>query len=107
SSAVHDIPKLSWKRFWHQAIPHHCRTVWWKALWQCVPTRSRLHRILPSVVHSPLWQLCLAQDESMGHFFFSYPRKLVAWEATLSQHVLFLSLAYAQQLLLNGIFPPP
>ncbi|KAI9031954.1 hypothetical protein CLU79DRAFT_694044, partial [Phycomyces nitens] len=51
-------------------------------------------------------QLCRARDESMDHFFFSCPRKLAVWKATLSQHVPLLSLAHAQQLLLNGIFPP-
>ncbi|KAG1167868.1 hypothetical protein G6F36_012411 [Rhizopus arrhizus] len=47
--------KSSWNKFWHVSIPHPARTILWRLYHSKLPTRSRLHRIMPRYSSGQNW----------------------------------------------------
>jgi hypothetical protein len=78
--------KSSWTQLWHASIPHPARTILWRLYHSKLPTRSRLHKIMPNAITDERCMLCGAM-ESDEHFFWSCPLKQPMWD-TLS--TLFL-----------------
>ncbi|KAG0734733.1 hypothetical protein G6F62_011729 [Rhizopus arrhizus] len=44
--------KSSWNKFWHVSIPHPTRTILWRLYHSKLPTRSRLHKIMPRYINN-------------------------------------------------------
>ncbi|KAG0865214.1 hypothetical protein G6F15_012933 [Rhizopus arrhizus] len=78
--------KTSWTQFWHASIPHPARTILWRLYHSKLPTRSRLHKIMPNTITDERCMLCGA-IESDEHFFWSCPLKQPMWD-TLSTRFL-------------------
>ncbi|KAG1445622.1 hypothetical protein G6F46_012904 [Rhizopus delemar] len=50
--------KSSWTQFWHASIPHPARTILWRLYHSKLPTRSRLHKLMPNIITDELCMLC-------------------------------------------------
>ena len=85
-------PSTDWKRAWRLArskgLGPEITSLLLKTLWRIIPTRSRLHRILPMAYQSPDCQLCGTPQsrtpETLDHALYSceanlgLPAKLLA-----------------------------
>ncbi|KAG1546735.1 hypothetical protein G6F49_010411 [Rhizopus delemar] len=74
--------KSSWTLFWHASIPHPARTILWRLYHSKLPTRSRLHKLMPNTITDELCMLCDA-IESDEHFLWSCPFKQPMWDTLL------------------------
>lgn len=69
-----------WRSFWSLAIPLPARTVWYRAIYEKIPTRALLHLRIPDQHPSPLCTICsTSTTEDITHFLFSCPSKLLVW----------------------------
>ncbi|KAG0847613.1 hypothetical protein G6F17_012372 [Rhizopus arrhizus] len=78
--------KSSWNKFWHDSIPHPARTILWRLYHSKLPTRSRLHKIMPRYISDEGCVMCGA-IETDEHFLWSCPVKRPIW-VTLAQRFL-------------------
>ncbi|KAG1556806.1 hypothetical protein G6F50_012682 [Rhizopus delemar] len=76
--------KSSWTQFWHASIPHPARTILWRLYHSKLPTRSRLHKLMPNTITDELCMLCGA-IESDEHFLWSCPFKQPMWDTLLTR----------------------
>ncbi|OAD73278.1 hypothetical protein PHYBLDRAFT_168632 [Phycomyces blakesleeanus NRRL 1555(-)] len=93
-------------KFWSVSIPHHCRTVWWKMLWDRTPTRKRLNLFIPRRFPSSSCIFCQDATEDQYHFFFGCSIKCQVWNVILSRFCPAWNLAEICLLLTRGSFPP-
>ncbi|SAM00555.1 hypothetical protein [Absidia glauca] len=105
------VSALTWTKFWRLTMPHRCRTLWFRFLHDCLPTRAILHHRVPNLFPSPMCHVCSVSTDNSIHMLFSCPTKLPFWKYffhelficasdTPSLQVLFLSA------LLKLSFPP-
>ncbi|KAG1152004.1 hypothetical protein G6F37_000693 [Rhizopus arrhizus] len=78
--------KSSWNKFWHTSIPHPARVVLWRFYHSNVPTRSRLHKIMPKYITDEGCIMCGA-IETDEHFLWFCLVKRPIWD-TLAQRFL-------------------
>ncbi|OAD65326.1 hypothetical protein PHYBLDRAFT_153570 [Phycomyces blakesleeanus NRRL 1555(-)] len=97
---------VQWRKFWSVAIPHHCRTVWCKMLWDRTPTRKRLNLFIPRRFLSSSCIFCQDATEDQYHFFFGCSINQQVWNVILSHFCLAWNLAEICLLLTRGSFPP-
>lgn len=81
-----NLDRHFWKYFWVNTMPHNARNVWWRLLINKLPSRSRLHAILPTIFE-PRCQICKDEDETDSHLLFSCPKKLEVWQGTLTKYI--------------------
>ncbi|KAI8644931.1 hypothetical protein BD408DRAFT_460973, partial [Parasitella parasitica] len=69
-----------WRSLWSSAIPLSARTVWYRAIYAKLPTKSLLHFRIPHDHLTPHCIICSTFTvEDNLHFLFSYPLKLLVW----------------------------
>ncbi|KAG1544258.1 hypothetical protein G6F49_011124 [Rhizopus delemar] len=97
-----------WHQLWKIPLSHSCRNVCYRLLHHKLPTRSNLHRLLPSIFPSPTCLNCPDQEETLEHFLYLCPPKLLVWQSMWNAHFptqCFSSFSVAHALFqLN--FPP-
>ncbi|KAG1447731.1 hypothetical protein G6F46_011335 [Rhizopus delemar] len=71
--------KSSWTEFWHASIPHPVRTMLWRLYHSKLPTRSRLHKIMPTTITD---ERCGA-IESDEHLLWSCLLQQPMWDTLL------------------------
>jgi hypothetical protein len=77
-----------WKRFWSIPIPLPARTVWYRCIHKKLPTKQRLHQLIPTTHQSPLCTVCsLATIEDDFHFLFACPPKLAVWQNIFQTYI--------------------
>ncbi|CEP09576.1 hypothetical protein [Parasitella parasitica] len=69
----------SWSAFWSLPISLSCPNVWYRYLHRKIPHNSLLNRFLPEVFPSSSCAICQHPLDSLDHFLFSCPSKLVVW----------------------------
>ncbi|KAG1489524.1 hypothetical protein G6F52_009557 [Rhizopus delemar] len=80
------LPPDGWRQFWKIPLSHSCRNVWYRLLHHKLPTRSNLHRLLPSIFPSPSCLNCPDQEETLEHFLYLCPQKLLVWQSIWNEH---------------------
>ncbi|KAG1578780.1 hypothetical protein G6F48_011664 [Rhizopus delemar] len=88
--------KSSWNKFWNVSIPHPACTILWRLYHSKLPTRSRLHKIMPRYITDEGCMMCGA-IEIDEHFLWFCPSKRPIWD-TLAQRFLeqLLKLSFDQ-----------
>ena len=79
-----------WRYFWKIPMPLHARTVWYRAIYDKIPTRSILHSLMPTIVDSNLCAVCLSSTEvvdSRRHFLWSCHLKLSVWRSIFNRFI--------------------
>jgi hypothetical protein len=70
-----------WIHFWRIPLTHQARNIWFRALHDKLPYRSRLHNWSPHSFLSPYCILCASNTiEDQSHFLFDCPNKRSVWE---------------------------
>jgi len=82
----HHLTPRFWTCFWKADIPHRARTVWWRLLINKLPSRKRLHTIMPGEFETSCL-ICGDEVETDRHMLFTCPKKIQVWRTTLSKHV--------------------
>ncbi|GAN08918.1 hypothetical protein MAM1_0232d08438, partial [Mucor ambiguus] len=69
-----------WRLLWEVATPLAARTVWYRAIYEKIPTRAILHLHIPDKYLSPRCTICpTSTTEYIAHALFSCPPKLMVW----------------------------
>ncbi|KAK4515528.1 uncharacterized protein ATC70_010478 [Mucor velutinosus] len=80
SSSLSPLQPPQWRSFWTLAIPLAARTVWYRAIYEKIPTRALLHLRIPDNHPSHRCIICPASPtEDITHALFSCPPKLLVW----------------------------
>ncbi|KAK4518783.1 uncharacterized protein ATC70_009006 [Mucor velutinosus] len=80
SSSLSPLRPAQWLSFWRISIPLAARTVWYRAIYEKIPSRALLHLRIPEKHPSPLCTICSASTtEDITHTLFSCPPKLLVW----------------------------
>ncbi|KAI8091649.1 hypothetical protein BDF21DRAFT_479884, partial [Thamnidium elegans] len=72
------INSRKWLEFWQLEIPLPARTIWYRAIYNKIPTKFILHRFFPDKAESHNCLLCLStsiSEETADHFLFTCPSK--------------------------------
>lgn len=77
------IPSSAWSFFWSLSLTMIQRNVFYRFLNNCIPHRSLLHRIFPTVHLSPLCAVCSSVEDSVDHFLFRCPSKAAVWQGII------------------------
>ncbi|KAK4520348.1 peroxisomal targeting signal 2 receptor [Mucor velutinosus] len=80
SFSLSPLQPPQWRSFWTLAIPLAARTVWYRAIYEKIPTRALLHLRIPDNHPSRRCTICPASPtEDITHALFSCPPKLLVW----------------------------
>ncbi|KAI7875645.1 uncharacterized protein EV154DRAFT_569465 [Mucor mucedo] len=82
-ATIRGTPSM-WKKFWLMPLTHATRNIWIRIIRRKIPAKSTLHRLIPSYFQSPVCPICCTKDESIEHFLYKCPLKMVSgmnsWE---------------------------
>lgn len=94
SSVLHHLPStllfnlINGGPFGPHPSPPPARTVWYKAIFHKIPSRSLLHYRIPQDHPSPLCNICSNSSvEDVTHFLFSCPSKLLVWREMYQTYI--------------------
>ncbi|KAI8970690.1 hypothetical protein BDB01DRAFT_731567, partial [Pilobolus umbonatus] len=76
------LPILSprkWSFFWSLPLHHQARNIWFRALHQTLPFKSKLHQFNPEYFVSNLCRCCSNSIETIEHFIYECPLKYSVW----------------------------
>ncbi|KAG1137584.1 hypothetical protein G6F37_011126 [Rhizopus arrhizus] len=76
----HNISSLSWLAFWKADIPLRSRDIWFRLLHGKISCQETLHQVFPSVFTSTICPICHQESDSVIHFIYACPAKLVVWD---------------------------
>ncbi|KAG1633289.1 hypothetical protein G6F44_010446 [Rhizopus delemar] len=86
SKILFPLPPDGWRQFWNPPLSHSCRNVWHRLLHHKFPTRFTLHRLLPSIFPSSSCLNRPDQEETLEHFLYLCPPKLLVWQSIWNEH---------------------
>ncbi|KAI8388679.1 uncharacterized protein BYT42DRAFT_491509, partial [Radiomyces spectabilis] len=70
-----------WARFWSIPLTSVTRNLWYRILHSKLPSRTFLHRLLPTVHLTDQCPLCTISTDTPVHFLYQCPPKRVVWES--------------------------
>ncbi|KAK4510370.1 Vacuolar protein sorting-associated protein 70 [Mucor velutinosus] len=77
--ALQNVSASRWKFFWSLSLTYIQRNVIYRLITGCIPSRSRLHYMMPGVFESHNCPVCLSLNETASHLLFDCPSKEKVW----------------------------
>ncbi|KAK4521181.1 Translation elongation factor 1 beta [Mucor velutinosus] len=72
-----------WKFFWSLSLTYIQRNVIYRLITGCIPSRSRLHYMMPGVFESHNCPACLSPNETASHLLFDCRSKEKVWQGVI------------------------
>ncbi|KAK4513850.1 uncharacterized protein ATC70_005856 [Mucor velutinosus] len=80
---LQNISASHWKFFWPLSLTYIQRNVIYRLITGCIPSRSRLHYMMPGVFESHNCPVCLSPNETASHLLFDCPPKEKVWQGVI------------------------
>ncbi|KAG2200402.1 hypothetical protein INT46_009582 [Mucor plumbeus] len=81
--SLRKVSATSWKYFWSLSLTVVQRNVIYRLINGCIPNRSFLHLVMPTVFDSPLCPVCVLSRDSSSHLLFHCPSKEKVWQGVI------------------------
>ncbi|KAK4518737.1 uncharacterized protein ATC70_008959 [Mucor velutinosus] len=80
---LQNVSAANWKFFWSLSLTYIQRNVIYRFIAGCIPSRSRLHYMMPAFFESHNCPVCLSPNETASHLLFDCPSKEKVWQGVI------------------------